>query len=90
MTRNATEGDATEAPSLEKRLARIDEIVQALDDDSVELSRALALYEEGMEHVKQAEAVLSEAELRVTELAGPDGGREVDLDLEGGDGPVDV
>lgn len=82
--------DAAEAPSLEKRLARIDEIVKALDDDSVGLSRALALYEEGMEHVKKAEAVLSEAELRVTELAGPDGSEEADLDLEGGDGPDDL
>lgn len=82
--------DATDAPSLEKRLARIDEIVKALDDDSVGLSRALALYEEGMEHVKKAEAVLSEAELRVTELAGPDGSEEADLDLEGGDGPDDL
>lgn len=82
--------DATGAPSLEKRLARIDEIVKVLDDDSVELSRALALYEEGMEHVKKAEAVISEAELRVTELAGPDGGEEAHLDVEGGEGPGDL
>lgn len=69
---------------LEARLDRIDEIVAALDSDSVEVSRALALFEEGMEHVKRAEAILALVEVRVKELAGPEGEDVRDLRLEEG------
>ncbi len=82
-------GEPADAPSLEARLARIDEIVTELDSDSVELSRALTLFEEGMQHVKKAEEALGQAELRVTELAGPEGEEEVAFDPEDGEGPED-
>ena len=36
-----------------------------LDRDNVDLDRALALFEEGVRHVKQAKEQLSEAEGRV-------------------------
>ncbi len=81
-------GDSGEL-GLEARLARIDEIVAALDSDSVEVSRALTLFEEGMEHVKKAEEVLARAELRVQELAGPQGEEVRDLDFDDGDDPDD-
>ena len=74
---------------LEARLARIDEIVAALDSDSVEVSRALALFEEGMEHVERAEEALALVEVRVKELAGPHGEDVRDLRLEDGDEPDD-
>lgn len=59
-----------EEPGLEKRLRRLEEIVSALEADEVELDRALALFEEGVRHVRAAEKILSEAELQVEELLG--------------------
>lgn len=57
-----------EAPSLEARLKRLEEILALLEADEVALERALALFEEGVTLVRDAERVLSETELRVEEL----------------------
>lgn len=60
--------DGSEALSLEARLRRLEEILAQLEADEVELERALALFEEGVGLVRDAERVLSETELRVEEL----------------------
>jgi exodeoxyribonuclease VII small subunit len=66
--------DTKEAtPSLEGRLKRLEEILATLEADDLELERALALFEEGVGHVRAAERVLAETELRVEELLGDDG-----------------
>lgn len=57
-------------PGLEARLRRLDEIVSALEADELELDRALALFEEGVTHVRKAEEILSATELKVEELLG--------------------
>jgi exodeoxyribonuclease VII small subunit len=62
--------------SLETRLKRLEEIVDALDSDELELEKALSLFEEGIGHVKGAQTLLAEAELRVEELLGPEGALE--------------
>lgn len=54
--------------SVEERLRRLDRIVAALDAEDVELEQSLALFEEGIRHVRAAEQQLSAAELRVEEL----------------------
>ena len=59
------------APSLEERLRRLEEIVRSLEADDLELEGALALFEEGVEHVRSAEDILRNAELKVDELLGP-------------------
>ena len=59
-----------ESPSLEARLRRLEEIVGQLETEDLELDRALALFEEGVTHVKEAEGALAAAELRVEELLG--------------------
>lgn len=64
--KSGSEGDLT----LEARLRRLEEIVTALESDGVELDRALALFEEGVGHLRRAERTLAEAELRVEELIG--------------------
>lgn len=64
------EGRGEESLSLEARLRRLEEIVAALEADGVPLDRALALFEEGVGHVRRAERLLSEAELKVEELIG--------------------
>lgn len=54
--------------SLEARLRRLEEILARLEADDVELEKALALFEEGVALVRDAEKVLAETELRVDEL----------------------
>lgn len=71
-----------DGPSLEARLGRLEEIVGQLETDELELDRALALFEEGVTHVKEAESVLAAAELRVEELLG-EGNETRPLEEEG-------
>ena len=58
---------------LEERLSRLESIVTALDSDSIELEQALALFEEGVGHIRRAQEILSRAELKVEELIGREG-----------------
>ncbi|MDE2980221.1 MAG: exodeoxyribonuclease VII small subunit [Gemmatimonadota bacterium] len=58
---------------LDRRLRRIEEIVAALDSDSVDLDEALALFEEGVAHLRRAQQILETAELKVEELIGAQG-----------------
>ncbi len=59
-------------PSLEERLKRLEEIVRSLESADLDMEGALGLFEEGVEHVRGAEATLRVAELKVEELLGPD------------------
>jgi exodeoxyribonuclease VII small subunit len=60
--------DAGSPNPLEGRLRRLEEILAKMESDEVSLEDALALFEEGVGHVRAAEKVLAEAELRVEEL----------------------
>lgn len=60
--------EATKDTTLEGRLARLEEILARMESDDVALEEALKLFEEGVAHVREAEKVLSETELRVEEL----------------------
>lgn len=53
--------------TFEERLARLEEIASDLEGD-VELARALALFEEGIEMLRTAAAELGAAELRIQKL----------------------
>jgi exodeoxyribonuclease VII small subunit len=69
--------------TLDETLARLEEIVARLDEERMELGDALALFEEGVGHLRDAASTLHEAEARVkrlTELA--DGAFELE-DLDG-------
>jgi exodeoxyribonuclease VII small subunit len=60
--------------ALEARLTRLDAIVAALESDGLELEQALALFEEGVGHLRAAEQVIRAAELRIEQLLeGPTG-----------------
>ncbi len=61
---------------LDRRIERIEEIVRLLDSDALGLDDALALFEEGVGHLRRAQETLAKAELRVEELIGR-GGEEV-------------
>ena len=54
--------------TFEGNIARIEEIVGALEDDSIELDEALRLFEEGIARLREAGVVLGEAERAVQTL----------------------
>lgn len=58
---------------LDRRIERIEEIVRLLDSDALGLDDALALFEEGVGHLRSAQETLAKAELRVEELIGRSG-----------------
>jgi exodeoxyribonuclease VII small subunit len=61
-----------EAPlRLELRLHRLEAIVAALERDELELEEALALFEEGVAHLRAAESELRRTELRIEHLLEP-------------------
>jgi exodeoxyribonuclease VII small subunit len=53
--------------TFEERLSRLEEIAVTLEGD-IELARALALFEEGIELLRSAASELGAAELRVQKL----------------------
>ncbi|MDE0897746.1 MAG: exodeoxyribonuclease VII small subunit [Longimicrobiales bacterium] len=69
-------------PTLEERLSRLEEILARMESDEVELEEALKLFEEGVCHVRAAEKVLSETELKVEELLASGETRDIPVDAE--------
>jgi exodeoxyribonuclease VII small subunit len=66
------------AVSYEEDLARIERIVEELERDDLELERALALFEEGVERLRSASKSLERAEGQVRLLVErSDGGFEL-------------
>jgi exodeoxyribonuclease VII small subunit len=65
----------TADPTLETRLARLEEIATTLEGDRLELEDALALFEEGVGHLRAAREILARAALRIERLV---------RDLDGG------
>ncbi|HJU66470.1 MAG TPA: exodeoxyribonuclease VII small subunit [Gemmatimonadaceae bacterium] len=54
--------------SYEDDVARIEAILDELEQDDLQLDRALALFEEGVERLRSASAALTEADARVRAL----------------------
>ena len=54
--------------TFEQRLARLEEIASALEDRDLDLARALALFEEGVEQLRAAADELAKAETKVQTL----------------------
>lgn len=52
-------------PSLKAELERLEEIVRLLEDEDVDLDRALLLFEEGVGRLKAARELLQRSELQV-------------------------
>ncbi|MBW2460152.1 MAG: exodeoxyribonuclease VII small subunit [Deltaproteobacteria bacterium] len=74
--------DTANDPTLETRLSRLEEILARMESEEVELEEALKLFEEGVAHVRAAEKVLSETELKVEELLASGETRALDADDE--------
>ena len=58
----------------------MEEILSRLEDDDVPLEEALQLFEEGVGHVRDAERVLAQTELKVQELL--ENGDVQDMELD--------
>ena len=78
--RDKSDESKVEGPSLEERLRRLEEILSRLEQDDVALEEALELFEEGVGHVRDAERVLAQTELRVQELLGDGDVQDMELD----------
>ncbi|MDR3665429.1 MAG: exodeoxyribonuclease VII small subunit [Ignavibacteriaceae bacterium] len=54
--------------TFELELSRLQEISNLLDNDELDLEKALSLYEEGVELSRSCIQTLKEAEVRITEI----------------------
>ena len=70
--------------TFEEAMARLEEIVRALDGGSAGLDDSLGLFEEGIALVKLCNAKLEGAEQKVKLLAKGDDGNLVETDFTGG------
>ena len=62
------------ALSFEEAYARLEEIVRRLEGDELTIEQSVELYEQGVELVRQCNARLDGAELRISQLAPSDDG----------------
>ena len=69
--------------TLEQTLARLEEIVRRLVEERLDLGDALALFEEGVAHLRDAAGTLSEADARVKRLTEQADGAFTLEDLDG-------
>jgi exodeoxyribonuclease VII small subunit len=72
-------------PTFESRMVRLEEIVRELEGETVELARALELFEEGVECLRGASDELARADAHVRALVERADGR-FDLPELGGHG----
>jgi exodeoxyribonuclease VII small subunit len=75
----------SEAQTLEQRIARLEAIVRSLEGDGLELETSLALFEEGIGHVREAERLLRDSQLRIERLLEEADGRLVTEPIEDGE-----
>lgn len=68
---------------LDRRLDRLEEIVEALDRPDLELEDAMRLFEEGVAHLRRARELLRVTELRVERLLEDGAGGAVTEPVDG-------
>jgi len=69
--------------TLEQTLSRLEEIVRRLDEEQLDLGAALALFEEGVSHLRDAASTLAMADARVKRLTEQANGVFTLEDLDG-------
>ena len=71
--------------TFEQSMARLEEIVSALEKGDTQLEEALALFEEGTGLMKTCSAALDKAEQKVKKLMKTEGGEVLEAPMEGMD-----
>jgi exodeoxyribonuclease VII small subunit len=59
-----------EQPTFEQSLARLQQLVESLEDGQLTLGQSLAAYEEGIKHLRICHAALTETERKIEILSG--------------------
>ena len=72
MTEKPSKAKRPEPPSFEQSLARLEEIVRALEEGEIGLDESLARYEEGVKLLRRAYDLIERAERRIELLSGVD------------------
>jgi exodeoxyribonuclease VII small subunit len=67
VTKKKADEEAEHQPKFEEALARLEEIVELLDDGNLPLDESLALFKEGTRLAKACRELLAEAEVQVKE-----------------------
>jgi exodeoxyribonuclease VII small subunit len=67
VSKKKVEGETEKAPAFEDALARLEQIVDLLDDGNLPLDESLALFKEGTKLAKACRDLLAEAEVQVKE-----------------------
>ena len=67
VTKKKPEGETEKVPAFEEALARLEQIVDLLDDGNLPLDESLALFKEGTKLAKACRDQLAEAEAQVKE-----------------------
>ncbi|MBC7237297.1 MAG: exodeoxyribonuclease VII small subunit [Chloroflexi bacterium] len=62
------EREKLESLSFEDTYARLEQIIQRLEEGNLTLEESISLYEEGMQLAEQCDRHLNNAELKVTQL----------------------
>ncbi len=71
MAKTTSRNDpSAQSPSFEAALARLEQIVEKLDDGDLPLAQSIALFKEGTALAKRCRALLAEAEVHVKEVLG--------------------
>lgn len=87
MTKTKGKSETDKGPSFEQALARLEKIVDKLDDGNLPLDESIALFKEGTNLAKVCRDKLAEAEVQVKEAlkAGGDDDLEIPDEDELGD-----
>ncbi|MFI5389502.1 MAG: exodeoxyribonuclease VII small subunit [Candidatus Eremiobacterales bacterium] len=83
MSKTKGKPQSEKGPSFEQALARLEKIVEKLDDGNLPLDESIALFKEGTSLAKVCRDKLAEAEVQVEEAlksAGAAAGDDVDAD----------
>ena len=64
--------------SFEQSLARLEQIVQAMESGKITLDESLSLFQEGTELIRNCEKLLDQAELRVSKVVAEEDGAPVE------------
>jgi exodeoxyribonuclease VII small subunit len=72
LAKKDPKASATDQPSFEQTLQRLEEIVHLLEEGEIGLDEALSRYEEGANLLRRARELLDRAERRIELLSGVD------------------